>query len=112
MSLACAGAAGNALRAADSGHTEDALLRPRRVAAEDRHARLAEAGVELEHVVDIGVARRRERDDQPLRLRTRSGEVAEMDRRGPPAEAPPRDPAEAEVHTFDERVLRHDDAAG
>ena len=105
-----ASASGDALGAADRGDAEDEQIRARRVAADDRHARLGDSLVEVEDVVEARVAARAERDDQAVGLRARRGEIAEVDGGGPKAEVAPRDPVEAEVDALDERVLRHDGA--
>ena len=83
---------------------------PRRVAADDRNARLGDPLVELDDVGEARVAAGAERDDQAVGRRAGRGEVAEVDGGRPEAELAPRDPVEAEVDALDERVLRHDGA--
>jgi hypothetical protein len=106
-----AAAARHALRAAERRHAEDQPVGSGRVAADHRDAGLGEALVQLENVVQLGIARCRERHDEAVRRGSAGGEIAEIDGCGPEAEVAPGDPAEAKVHTLDERVLRDHAAA-
>ncbi len=85
-------------------------LRARRVAAAHGNAGLVQALVQLDDVrrapLSPGSA---ERDDKRKRLGAARGEIAEVDGGSAIAEIAPRDEIEAEVHTLDERVLRHDE---
>src|SRR5207248_6099397 len=62
-----AAAAGNARGAPDRRHREDDLRRRSRVAAANGHACLGDACVELEDVVDVGLAGQGQRDDEAVR---------------------------------------------
>ena len=84
------------------------MVGPRRVPAADRHACLGETGVELEHVVKLGLRGDPETDEQRLGACTGSGEVAEVDGGCAEAELAPGEPVEPEVNAFDERVLGED----
>ena len=106
------GAARHALGAAERRHAHDDLVRAGRVAPDDRHSRLGDPLVELEHPRDLDIAGSRERDEERLRPRRRSREVADVHRGGPEAELPPGEPVEPEVHALDERVLGDDEPAG
>ena len=105
------GAAGHACRAADRGHGKHELRRAAGVPAGDRDAGLVQALVELEHVLELELARRGERDQQRLRLGARGGEVAEVDRSRAVAELAVARPVEPKVDALDERVLRDDEPA-
>ena len=107
----CSRAAGHALRAAERGHGQDDAVGAGRVAAAHRHAALVQAGVELEHVLELGLRRQPERDEQRERVGARGGEVAEVDGGCARAELPPVQQVEAEVDALDEHVLRHDEPA-
>ena len=91
---------------------ETTCVRGGRVAAGDRHARLGDAAVELEHVVELG------RPPETASVTTSaSGSAPDAARslRLTAAARQPRsrhdDPVEPEVHALDERVLRHDEPA-
>src|SRR5947208_14669777 len=103
------GPAGDSCRAADRRDAQNDLRGRRRIAAEDRDTRLSHAGVQLEDVGDLGVARRRERDDEANGAGSRGREVAEIHRGRTPAEVAPRDPVKTEVDALDEGVLRDDE---
>ena len=103
-------AARHAVRAAERGHGQDDAVGARRVAAAHRHAALVQAGVELEHVLELGLRREPERDEESERIGSRGGEVADVDGRGPRAELAPAQEVEAEVDALDEHVLRDDEA--
>ena len=104
--------AGHPLGTAERGHAQHQQLGGGRIAADHWDACLGEALIQLDYVGDGRIGSHREADDQALRLRSRGGEIAEVDRRGAEAEVAPRDPVEPEVHALDERVLRDDPAAG
>ena len=104
-----AGPARDALAAAERGDRDEHRAGGGRVAADDRHTRLGDPLVELDHVGRLRARRQRERDEQRLRRGARGGEVAQVDRGGPKAELAPGDPVEAEVDALDERVLRDDE---
>ena len=106
-----AGSAGHTLGPANGCDAQRELPRVGRVAADHGHAGFRNALVERDDVVDARRARRRQRDDQPLRLRARRREVTEIHRRGTETEIAPRDPVEPEVDALDERVLRDHEAA-
>ncbi len=103
------GPAGHARRAAERGHAEHDPLRPARVSACDRHSGLVQALVQGEHVVDLGLRRDGERDDEGLGLGSRRGEVAEVDGGRAVPEVAPVEEVEPEVDVLDERVLRDDE---
>src|SRR5205807_1074033 len=75
---------GHALGAAEGGDRERHLLGPRGVAADHRHVGLGHALVEREHVLDDRVGGEREAHDEPFGHGAGGGEVAEVDRGGPP----------------------------
>ena len=79
---------------------------PGGVAADDWHAGFGDPLVELEQVVDNGVRRSPEGDDEARGLGTRRCEVAEIHGRGAKAEIAKGDPVQPEVHALDECVLR------
>ena len=106
-----AGSAGHPLAPADRGDGEDEGRRGRRVAAGDGDARLGKALVEPDDVLDLGLGRKRQADEQGLRLGSHGGEVAEVDRRGLVAEIAERGPLEPEMDALDEHVLREHGAA-
>ena len=102
-------AARHALRAAERGHGQEDAVGAGRVAAAHRHAALVQAGVELEHVLELGLRRQPERDEERERIGSRGGEVADVDGRSTRAELAPAQKVEAEVDALDERILRHDE---
>ncbi len=61
-----AGAAGHTCGAAERGDAEDDLVSPARVAADHGHAGLVQPSVELEHVVQLGLVWKRQRDNERL----------------------------------------------
>jgi hypothetical protein len=101
----CPTATGNARRTADGRHAQVDGVGGRCVAAQDRHAGLTHPFVELDDVVQLGLARRSKADDQPVRVGARRGQVAEVHRRGSVAEVAPGDPLEPEVDVLDQGVL-------
>ena len=92
----------------ESCHRQHEALCAGRIAASNRHLRLGQAFVDLEHVFELNVRRRSESDDQSLGRRARGGQVAQVDGCRPPAEVAPRQPVEPEVNTLNERVLGDD----
>src|SRR6266511_5439370 len=110
VSGASSATAGNALRAPERGHAEHYVLGSARVAADDRHTGLVQALVERKHVVELGLARQPDCDDERLRLGARGGEIAEVDGRSAKAELLPAQPVEPEVDPLDERILGDDQA--
>ena len=71
----------------------------------DRHARLVQTLVELDHLLDLGIRGRAEADEQPSGSAPIAAEVAQVDRSGLVAEVAPGRPVEAEVDPLDEHVL-------
>ena len=104
-------AARHAARAAERRHAEQYSVGAGRVSARDRHARLVQALVQGEDVVELGVRGDGERDDERLGLGSRRGEVAEVDGGRAVARVAPPEEVEAEVDALDERVLRDDELA-
>ncbi len=102
-----AAAARHALRPAERGDREKDAVGARRVAADDRHARLRQALVELDHLLDGGVLPEPRGHQERLGLRAGGRQVADVDRGGPEAELAPADPVQVEVDALDESVLGH-----
>ena len=73
------------------------------------NARLVQSGVELEHVVELGLRRKGERDEQRLGPCAHRGEIREVDGRRLVAEVAPGGPLEPEVSPLEEQVLRDDE---
>ncbi len=110
VSRASSATAGNALRAPERGHAQHHVLGSARIAADDRHTGLVQPLVERKHVVELGLARQPDCDDERLRLGARGGEIAEVDGRSAKAELLPAQPVEPEVDPLDERILGDDQA--
>jgi hypothetical protein len=79
-----------------------------RVTAQDRHAGLTHPFVELDDVVQLGLAGRSEADDQAVGVGARRGQVTEVHRRRSEAEVAPGDPPELEMDVLDQSVLSED----
>ena len=103
------GTARNALGPTESRDREDDAIGAGRVTAAHRHAALVQAGVELEHVLELRLRRQPERDEESERIGSRGGEVADVDGRSTRTELAPAQQVEAEVDALDERILRHDE---
>ena len=102
----------HAVAPAERGDAQHDRLGRGQVTADDRHARLGDPLVELDHVGHACRRRHGERDHERLGLGARCGEVAEARGGGAPAELAPADPVEPEVDVLDDRVLRDDQPAG
>ncbi len=72
---------------------------------DDRHARLRQALVELDHLLDGGVLPEPCGHQERLGLRAGGRQVTDVDRGGPEAELAPADPVQVEVDALDEGVL-------
>ena len=99
-------AARDALRPAERRDAEQHAVGSGRVAAAHGDAGLVQPFVELDDVLDGGISRQPERDDQGERLGAGGGQVADVHRGGAEAEVAPREQVEAEMDALDERVLR------
>src|SRR3954451_17550654 len=109
VSGSCPGAARDTLRVTQGGDREKGLTGPGGVPAPDRHVRLRDAAVELEHSLDLGLGRQADADEKRLGAGSRGGEVADVDRGGAEPELPPGEALELKVDAFDERILRDDE---
>ena len=94
----------HALARAKGGHGEEPGRSARGVSPDDRHTRLVQTLVELDHLLDLRIRGRAEADEQSLRLGPHRGEVAQVDRRGLVAEVAEGRPVEAEMDPLGEHV--------
>ena len=82
------------------------------VPADQRNARLVQTLVELEDVVRFRLARRRQRDEQSLRLGGHRGQIAQVYGSRLVAEIAPGRPFASEVDALHQHVLRGNAAVG
>jgi hypothetical protein len=104
-------AAGNSLAPPHGYDAQCHVFRRNRVAAEHRGAGLVQAFVELRNLLMLDRARKAEAHEQAERLGAHGGQIAQVDGGRLVAEVVPGGPLEPEVDTFDEQVLRDDEAA-